>query len=58
MRIKIAVKIYQEFEGEIPDYVKRDKDSIEEYLLDHYDGFDDEEEGEMSFDFTQVAILK
>lgn len=58
MRVKIAVKICQEFEGEIPDYVKKDKDSIEEYLLDNYDGFSDEEEGEMSFVFTEVTVLK
>ena len=58
MRVKIAVEIYQEFEGEIPDYVKNDKDSIEEYLLNNYDGFNCEEEGKLSFDFSQVTILK
>lgn len=58
MRVKIAVRVYQEFEGEIPDYVKNDKDSIEEYLVDNYDGFSCEEEGELTFDFTNVAVLK
>lgn len=58
MKVKVKVTILHTFEAEIPNYVKKDKDSIEEYLIDNYTGFECEDEGDSSFDFEGLTILK
>lgn len=58
MRIKVSAVIEQESILDIPNYVKTDTESIEEYLVTTYYGFDDEEEGEKTFSFNQIKILQ
>ena len=44
-------------EVEIPDYVKKNRDAIEEYLVDNYYGFENGLEGDATFNFKKIIFL-
>ena len=57
MKVKVKVIIEESIEIEIPNYVKKNNDAIEEYLVDNYRGFDCIDEGETSFNFEPIKII-
>ena len=58
MKVLVEVNISCKKVFEIPDYVKRTNNAIEEYLVDNYYGFDCPAEGEDSFTFEGISICK
>lgn len=57
MKVKIEATITETREVEIPNYVKKDNDAIEGYLVDNYYGFENGLEGNATFNFERIIFL-
>ena len=58
MKVKVEVTITEKKEIEIPDYVRKTNSAIEEFLVDDYYGFEHGLEGDTSFQFESITILR
>lgn len=57
MKVKIKVIVEHEAVLNVPNYVRPTAEAVEEFLVEKYYGFDNEDEAENSFDFKNIKIL-
>lgn len=58
MKVRVEVTITEKRELEIPDYVRKNDSAIEEFLVDDYYGFEHSLDGNVSFQFEAISILR